>query len=76
MFSRPFIVLFAFAAIQGIVFGEQCLSDQWPPKPDRLVPTHVVNLDLPAVERWKEVATIYKAPVRIILTFFRFIFDL
>jgi len=45
-------------------FGEQCLSDQWPPEANRVVPTHVVNLDLPAVERWKEVATVYKPQVR------------
>jgi hypothetical protein len=45
-------------------FGEQCLSDQWPPKSDRVVPTHVVNLDLPGVERWKEIATIYKPEVK------------
>jgi len=45
-------------------FGEQCLSDQWPAKSDRVVPTHVVNLDLPGVERWKEIATIYKPEVK------------
>jgi hypothetical protein len=45
-------------------FGEQCLNNQWPPKSDRVVPTHVVNLDLPAVERWQEVATAYKAEVK------------
>jgi len=44
--------------------SEQCLSDQWPPKADRVVPTHVVNLDSPAVERWQEVATAYKAEVK------------
>ena len=40
------------------------MSDQWPPKADRVVPTHVVNLDLPPVQRWNEVATAYKSEVR------------
>ncbi len=44
--------------------GEQCLSDQWPPKSDRALPTYVVNLDSPPVERWKDVAAAYKIQVR------------
>jgi hypothetical protein len=42
------------------IHGEQCLSDQWPPKPDRVLPTYVVNLDAPPIERWKDVAAAYK----------------
>ncbi|CAF4455262.1 unnamed protein product, partial [Rotaria socialis] len=59
---RIIIVLLVIFSIQGI-FGEQCLSDQWPPKPDRIVPTYVVNLDLPPVERWKNISTIYKPAI-------------
>ncbi|CAF5132321.1 unnamed protein product, partial [Rotaria magnacalcarata] len=59
---RTITVLLAIFSIQG-VFGEQCLSDQWPPKPDRIVPTYVVNLDLPPVERWKNISTIYKPAI-------------
>jgi len=47
-----------------IKVGEQCLSDQWPPKPDRVLPTYVINLDAPPVERWKDVAAAYKSQVR------------
>ncbi|CAF3770966.1 unnamed protein product [Rotaria magnacalcarata] len=59
---RTITVLLVIFSIQG-VFGEQCLSDQWPPKPDRIVPTYVVNLDLPPVERWKNISTIYKPAI-------------
>ncbi len=44
--------------------GEQCLSDQWPPKPDRALPTYIVNLDAPPQERWKAVSAVYKDEVR------------
>jgi hypothetical protein len=44
--------------------GEQCLSDQWPPKPDQVLPTYVINLDAPPIERWKDVAAAYKTEVR------------
>lgn len=47
-----------------IKIGEQCLSDQWPPKPDRTLPTFVINLDSPPIERWQNVAAIYKTEVR------------
>ncbi|CAF2405510.1 unnamed protein product [Rotaria sp. Silwood2] len=40
--------------------GEQCLNDQWPPKPDRVLPTYIVNLDVPPIERWKDVIVTYK----------------
>jgi hypothetical protein len=60
--QRLILFLFVIFSIQGI-FGEQCLNDQWPPKPDRVVPTHVVNLDLPAIERWKEISTLYKPAI-------------
>jgi hypothetical protein len=53
-------------------FGEQCLDDQWPPKSDRVVPTYVVNLDLPGFQRWQEVATVYKKEVKRWLIFFFF----
>lgn len=52
---------------QSIVFiqlGKQCLNDQWPPKPDRTLPTYVVNLDAPPIERWKDIAGTFKAEVR------------
>ena len=52
---------------QSIVFiqlGKQCLNDQWPPKPDRTLPTYVVNLDAPPIERWKDIADTFKAEVR------------
>ena len=45
--------------------GKQCLNDQWPPKPDRALPTYVVNLDAPPVERWKDIAATFKDEVRI-----------
>ena len=48
----------------SLKFGAQCLTDQWPPKADRVVPTHIVNLDLPPVQRWNEVAAAYKPQVR------------
>jgi hypothetical protein len=44
--------------------SEQCLSDQWPPKPERALPTYVVNLDAPPIERWKDVVVAYKSQVR------------
>ena len=53
-----------FGNIVFIQVGEQCLSDQWPPKPDRALPTYVVNLDAPPIERWKAVTTTYKAEVK------------
>jgi hypothetical protein len=46
-----------------IQLGEQCLNDQWPPKADRVVPTHVVNLDVPPMERWKDISIAYKSEV-------------
>ncbi|CAF0930105.1 unnamed protein product [Rotaria sp. Silwood1] len=56
------IFLLVIFSNQGI-FGKQCLSDQWPPKPDRIVPTHIVNLDSPPIEHWQEIATIYKPAI-------------
>ncbi|CAF4624720.1 unnamed protein product [Rotaria sp. Silwood1] len=60
MLNKIISLLLIFLAIQGI-FGEQCLDDQWPPKPERAVPTYVVNLDDPPMERWNQVATAFKS---------------
>ena len=48
----------------SIQIGKQCLNDQWPPKPDRILPTYVINLDAPPVERWQNVTALYKTEVR------------
>ncbi|CAF1517359.1 unnamed protein product [Rotaria sordida] len=63
-------LLLIFLVIPGI-FGEQCLTDQWPPKPERTVPTYVVNLDNPPMERWNQVVTAFKSEIIDILTFFK-----
>ncbi|CAF4101124.1 unnamed protein product, partial [Rotaria sordida] len=59
MLGNTISLLFIVLTIQGI-FGEQCLTDQWPPKPERAVPTYVVSLDDPPMERWNQVATAFK----------------
>lgn len=46
--------------------GAQCLTDQYPPKPERVLPTYVINLDSPPIERWQNVAAKYSAEVRFI----------
>jgi len=61
-------LLFVIFSIQGII-GEQCLSDQYPPKPDRFLPTYVINLDAPPIERWKDVATVYKKQINDLLVY-------
>ncbi|CAF3423906.1 unnamed protein product [Rotaria sp. Silwood1] len=70
MLNKIISLLLIFLAIQGI-FGEQCLDDQWPPKPERAVPTYVVNLDDPPMERWNQVATAFKSEIIDILAFFK-----
>ncbi|CAF4167349.1 unnamed protein product, partial [Rotaria sp. Silwood2] len=70
MWNNKITILLIFLAIQGI-FGEQCLNDQWPPKPERAVPTYVVNLDDPPMERWNQVATAFKSEIIDILAFFK-----
>ena len=52
--------------IISIQNAAQCLSGQYPPKPDRVLPTYVVNLDAPPVERWQDLASKYKAEVRLL----------
>jgi hypothetical protein len=61
--SATFSFLLKFSVIL-LKIGEQCLSDQWPPKPDRALPTYIVNLDAPPQERWKAVSAVYKDEVR------------
>ncbi|CAF4221953.1 unnamed protein product, partial [Adineta steineri] len=56
---------------QSIKISEQCLSDQWPPKPDRALPTYVVNLDAPPVERWKDIVANYKDELNDLLAYMK-----
>jgi acid ceramidase len=63
-------LLFVVCFVQGI-FGEQCLSDQWPPKPDRVLPTYIVNLDVPPQERWKAVTAVYKDQLNDLLAYMK-----
>ncbi|CAF1137068.1 unnamed protein product [Rotaria sordida] len=70
MLGNTISLLFIVLTIQGI-FGEQCLTDQWPPKPERAVPTYVVSLDDPPMERWNQVATAFKTEIIDILAFFK-----
>ncbi len=47
------------------------MIDQWPPKPERAVPTYVVNLDDPPIERWNQIGTAYKSEVMFFLIILR-----
>jgi hypothetical protein len=60
-------MIYRTQSIVFIQFGKQCLNDQWPPKPDRTLPTYVVNLDAAPIERWKDIAGTFKAEVRVYL---------
>jgi hypothetical protein len=44
---------------------DECETSAWPPKPETLAPTYVVNLDLPPKQRWNDVVTIYKSQVEL-----------
>ncbi|CAF1116542.1 unnamed protein product, partial [Didymodactylos carnosus] len=40
-------------------FAEECVENAWPPKPDRLIKTYVVNLDEPATQRWNSIVSLH-----------------
>ena len=44
-------------------FDEDCVTDAYPPKENTLVPTYVLNLDLPPQQRWNEIVTAFKPQV-------------
>ncbi|GAB1600649.1 acid ceramidase-like [Argonauta hians] len=59
------ITLFSILAVtvSGITFDPfdgKCVDDAYPPKSTTAVPDVIINLDLPAHDRWKEVAMKYK----------------
>jgi len=73
---KIFVSLLLIISIEGII-GKQCLNDQWPPKPDRALPTYTVNLDVPPVERWKDIAGTFKNEIVDLLNYFKtFIIDI
>ncbi|CAF1133948.1 unnamed protein product [Rotaria magnacalcarata] len=63
-------ILFFICLIQGII-GKQCLSGQYPPTPDRILPTYVINLDAPPIERWKDVVASYKTELTDLLAYLK-----
>ncbi|CAF4113237.1 unnamed protein product [Rotaria magnacalcarata] len=54
-----------------IKIGKQCLSGQYPPTPDRILPTYVINLDAPPIERWKDVVASYKTELTDLLAYLK-----
>merc|ERR1712122_262229 len=62
-----FCVLFCMTSIvvcQAPPFEEICETTKYPPNPNTAVKTYQLNLDLPAGERWKEIATQFKPQIK------------
>jgi hypothetical protein len=57
-----FLIATVFAQVPP--WDETCVTGKYPPTDSNLfVPTYVVNLDLPAEQRWVEIAKKYRQPV-------------
>ncbi|XP_064637768.1 acid ceramidase-like [Lineus longissimus] len=50
-----FLTLFVIVSSQFPPYEEICVHDKYPPPAKDKVPTEVVNLDLPPIERWQNV---------------------
>ncbi|CAF1466678.1 unnamed protein product [Adineta ricciae] len=66
-YTTLFFVVYIIPAINTA----QCLSGQYPPKPERLLPTYVVNLDVPPVERWQDLASKYKVELKDLIAYLK-----
>lgn len=57
------LLIFVGVTVSGFVmspFDGKCVDDAYPPKDSFVIPNMIINLDLPAHDRWKEVAVKYK----------------
>lgn len=61
------LIFSLFIVICSARFDGSCRKDAYPPKKSTQVPTMVINLDLPAEERWKEVALKYKDKIKALI---------
>ncbi|XP_014780316.1 acid ceramidase [Octopus bimaculoides] len=63
MYVKIITILIFVTVVSGFVlkpFDGKCVTDAYPPKSSTAVPNLTINLDLPAHDRWKEVAIKYK----------------
>ncbi|XP_029634262.1 acid ceramidase-like [Octopus sinensis] len=63
MYVKIITILIFVTVVSGFVlkpFDGKCVTDAYPPKSSTTVPNLTINLDLPAHDRWKEVAIKYK----------------
>lgn len=52
-------------------YNGTCVSGTYPPDKSRLVPEYVVNLDLPPIQRWTEMAKAKKNEIKTVLVEFK-----